>query len=126
MAKRGSDAKRLAEFCARTADGMKAEDITVMQVGELTTVADYFVVCAGNSTPHLRAISENVAQKAREELGRRPLMATGSPESGWMVLDFGPVIMHVFSKPAREKYDIEGLWNDAPRVEKTRKGRKTR
>ncbi|HPN84210.1 MAG TPA: ribosome silencing factor [Victivallales bacterium] len=113
-----SPARILAELCAKVADEMKGEEITILEVSTLTTVADYFVVCAGNSAPHLNAISDNAFDRIKKELGKRPIMSSGGPESGWMVLDYGSVIFHIFSKPARQKYSLESLWNDAPKIEK--------
>ncbi len=115
----------MVNLCAKIADEMKAEDIEILKIGPLSTIADYFIICAGNSTPHLNAISDKVVENIRKNLGKKPRLS-GDPQSGWIALDYGSVIMHIFSKPMREKYNLEGLWNDAPKVEKKVKSKKTR
>lgn len=86
-----------------------------------SSLTDYFVIASGTSEPHLRAVTEEVMDKLREEHELRPRAIDGTLHTGWVVLDYFDVIVHVMRRDVREHYDLEGLWNDAPRV----KARKT-
>ena len=132
MAKTINESEKLAALCAKFADAIKAENISILKVGELTVVADYFVICTGNSTPQLKAISDEVIEGVKRKTGKRASVLSGDALSGWMVMDYGSVIVHVFSKETRDKYQLEALWSGAPRIEalkvleeKTKKKRKS-
>ena len=116
------DSKRMAQLCWEYADNKKAEDIVILDVRELSSVADYFVICSGTSEPHLRAISDEILDKLRDEKNLRPRAIDGTLHTAWIVLDYFDVIVHVMKREVREKYDLEALWGDAPRV-KPRKSR---
>ncbi len=117
------DSKKLAQFCLEYADNRKAENIVILDLRELSSVTDYFVICSGTSEPHLRAISDEISTKLRDEHDLRPRAVDGTLQTGWVVLDFFDVIIHVMKSDVREKYDLEALWSDAPRI-KPRKARK--
>lgn len=110
------DAKKLALLCRKLADDKKAEDLVVLDVRKLSTVTDYFVLATGTSEPHLRAIETEILQTLAEEHGIHPTSTDGSARTNWVVADFFDVIVHVMKKDVREKYNLEGLWSDAPRV----------
>ena len=110
------DAKRLALECRELADNRKAEDIAVLDVAEVSSIADYFVIASGTSEPHLRAISDEITEKLREDHGLKPRAVDGTLQAGWLVLDYFDVIVHVMRADVRQHYDLEGLWGDAPRV----------
>lgn len=93
-------------------DEEKARDVTVLDVRGLTLIADYFVLCTGNSPTHIRAVAEGVQEKLRERCHLRA-KPEGVAESEWVVMDYGDVIAHIFSEEVREFYDLEGLWADA-------------
>jgi len=116
------DSKKLAQLCCEYADNKKAENIVTLDVRELSSVADYFVICSGTSEPHLRAISEEITSKLRDEQHLRPRAIDGTLQTAWIVMDFFDVIVHVMKTDVREKYNLEALWGDAPRV-KPRKAR---
>lgn len=118
------DSKKIARLCKEAAENMKADNINILEIKEISTIADYFVICGGNSAPQLRAIWDETVKIVREELSRKPIAVSGEAESGWIVLDYGSVIMHIFSKPVREKYNLEQLWNDAPKLTETRRKKK--
>lgn len=105
-----------ARRIALLADEHKAERIVGYQVGELTLLADAFVICTATSEPHVKAIYSAVKEGMREA-GSKTLHAEGSYTNGWVVLDYGDVIFHIFRKEAREFYDLDGLWGDAPRID---------
>ena len=102
--------------CTGAALDRKAYDLVVLEVGRLTTIADYFVVCSGRSDTQVRAIAEHVAAQQASR-GVRPLTVEGLEHGHWALLDFGDVVVHVFYVPAREFYDLERLWARAPRAD---------
>jgi ribosome-associated protein len=115
------DSKKLATLCRDFADNRKAEDIAVLDVRELSSVTDYFVIASGTSEPHLRAIVDEITTKLRNEHDIRPIRTDGSTQGAWVALDFFDVIVHVMRTDARERYDLEGLWGDAKRVKPRKK-----
>lgn len=106
-------AEHKAQRAARAAIDKKAIDLVVLDVQGLSSVADYFLVCSGRSTPHVKSISDAIREELKEE-GSRPLHAEGQAESGWLLLDYGDVLMHVFLEDTRAYYALERLWGDAP------------
>jgi ribosome-associated protein len=106
-------AERKAQRAARAALDKKAIDLVVLDVQGLSSVADYFLVCSGRSTPHIRSISDAIREELKDD-GTRPLHAEGQAESGWLLLDYGDVLMHVFAEDTRAYYALERLWGDAP------------
>ena len=109
----GAAALELARRIVDLAADKKASDIVLLAVGELTTVADYFVICSGASERQLNAIADGIAEglKATRVL---PLGREGAPGAHWLLLDFGAVIVHIFAPPERDYYQLEKLWSDAP------------
>ena len=110
------ESKKLALLCRELADNRKAENIAILDVRELSSVTDYFVICTGSSEPHLRAIVDEITQRLLELHALRPRAMDGEMRTAWVVLDFFDVIVHVMRADVREHYDLEGLWGDAPRV----------
>jgi ribosome-associated protein len=110
------DSKKLALLCRELADNKKAEDIAILDVRKLSSVTDYFVIASGTSEPHLRAIVDEITDQLREEHEVRPKAVDGTLRAAWVVLDFFDVIVHVMRADLRERYDLEALWGDAPRV----------
>ncbi len=111
------DARQLAQLCARNAAEKKAADIVTLKVGDLTTVADYFVLCTAANDPQMQAIVSFVERQAREHMHLRPLSVNGESGSGWILVDFGAVIFHIMTPETRERYQLEELWSEAPREE---------
>ncbi|MBI2159018.1 MAG: ribosome silencing factor [Candidatus Rokubacteria bacterium] len=100
---------------ARAALDKRATDLVVLDVRGVSSVADYFLVCSGTSATHVETISDAIRAELKSE-GIRPLHAEGVPESGWVLLDYGDVLMHVFLDETRAYYALERLWGDAPAV----------
>lgn len=122
-------AKMIAELCMRVADDTKAENIMMLKISEVAVLCDYFVICTGNSSPQLSSITDHIVKEAREKAGIKPHLVDGNPLSKWIVIDFGSVIVHIFSPEMRERYQLENVWGDAPRIlcdltEKRMKNRK--
>lgn len=110
------DSKKLASLCRDFAENKKAENIVVLDVRKLSSVTDYFVIATGSSEPHLRAITNEIKDSLREDYDLRPRAIEGDLRTPWQVLDFFDVIVHVMREDIREKYDLEGLWGDAPQM----------
>ena len=93
----------------------KAEDILVLDVRKLTSVADAFLICSGRSNRQVTAIADSVYRTLKKQ-GIRPLSVEGKSEGHWILMDYGHVIIHIFYETVREFYDLEGLWRDAEKV----------
>jgi ribosome-associated protein len=106
---------RKVRAAARAALDRKAVDLVVLDVQGLSSVTDYFLVCSGRSTTHVASIVDAI-RAALKDAEVRPLHAEGTPESGWMLLDYGDVLVHVFLEDTRVYYALERLWGDAPSV----------
>jgi ribosome-associated protein len=99
---------------ARSALEKKACDLVVMKVRDLTSIADYFIICSGRSDRQVQSIAQGIEAN---EAGESPRSVEGANRGHWVLMDFSDVIVHIFYEPVREFYDLEGLWGDAPRVE---------
>lgn len=82
-----------------------------------SSIADFFVICNGDSTTNVAAIADNIIEKARVELGIKPLRTQGMENNFWIILDYGSIVVHVFQTQYREFYHLEDLWADAPHKE---------
>ena len=100
---------------ARVALDKKAKDVLILDLKGLTIIADFFVICSGESTTHVRAIAESIEEKA-EKSGIRPLGVEGLTHSHWVLIDYGDVIVHIFEEGTRSFYEIEKLWMDAQSI----------
>jgi len=107
----------LAGVIARAADEKKALDVVVLDLRGLADFTDFFVICHGESTPQVRAIVDNVLEKAKKGTGRFPDHLEGYDESSWVLADFGGVVVHIFDAPTREFYGLERLWISGRRVD---------
>lgn len=93
----------------------KARDIVILDLREMShAVCDYFIVCHGDSTTQVEALADAVETEVREQLGEKPWHREGMENAQWILVDYVDVVVHVFHREAREFYDLEGLWADAP------------
>lgn len=109
--KRFVETRERAKQIVASLDTHKAEDIKVIEVGDLTSLADYFIIASATSSTHVRSLSDYV----EEELGRQgiePLRIEGYASSNWVLMDYGSVVVHLFQREARAFYDLERLWKD--------------
>jgi ribosome-associated protein len=93
----------------------KAEDILLLDVHEVTILADYFVICSANSERQIRALTGDLSRQLKGEVGR-PLHTEGQADGGWVLMDYGDVIVHIFAPKVREMYDLEGFWSEAQTI----------
>ncbi|MDI3257354.1 MAG: ribosome silencing factor [Kyrpidia sp.] len=106
---------RLAHLAADAAVDKKAGNVVILDIRELSIIADYFVICSGQSRTQVQAIADHVREKM-EEHGALVRGVEGRDEARWILLDFGDVVVHVFREEEREFYHLERLWGDAPVV----------
>ena len=93
-------------------DDKKAKDVKILKTAEQTVLADYFVICNGSSPAHIKALVDEV-DKQLSEAGEPPIRREGLRSDIWVLMDFGSVIVHIFTDEARKFYDLERLWSDA-------------
>lgn len=94
----------------------KAYDLVVMEVRDVTSIADYFIVCSGRSDRQVQSIAQGIEEQTGR-VGISPLSIEGANRGHWVLMDFSDVIVHIFYEPVRKFYDLDGLWGDAPRAE---------
>ena len=106
-----ADAKELAEVIADVLDSKKGRDIKVLHVEDKTVIAEYFVLCTGNSSTQVKALAGEVEFRT-EQRGLPPYSVEGRDNNSWILLDYSNVIVHIFSREAREFYNLEKLYED--------------
>ena len=109
------DPGHLARAAVDIASDKKASDVILLDVRDVTTIADYFVICSGNNTRQILAIADAIDEQL-EKQGARVLHREGVAETGWVLLDIGDVIVHIFGPKEREYYRLERLWSEAKTV----------
>ena len=103
------------EVAVQAAQSKKAEDVTVLNIGAVSSFADQFVICSGTNTRQTQAIADAVEDDLRNE-GVRPLGVEGRQHGEWILMDYGDFIVHIFAPEKREFYGLERLWRNAPRL----------
>ena len=111
------ESKELAIRLARALDAKKAFNIHILEVEDLTTVTEYFVIATGSSNTQINALVDNVEKVLREEAEEEPLHREGYRGGTWVLLDYGCIAVHVFNAEAREFYGLERLWRDGKPVD---------
>ncbi len=106
-------AKAIADIANTTLDNKKGIDVTTLSVGDQTVLADYFVLATGTSNTHVRALADEVEFQLKEQLGIAPNHIEGAGGNAWTLLDYGCVVIHIFTSQARDFYKLERLWNGA-------------
>jgi ribosome-associated protein len=107
--------RALADLVVDAATDKKAEDVLVMNVSEVTTIADLFVLCSGRGERQVQAIADGIVEKAKAA-GRAPIGVEGYGPGRWILIDLGDVVVHAFVPEERDLYKLERLWGDAPVV----------
>ncbi len=106
----------LTQRAALSALGRMAEDLIILDVRELVSYAQFFIICHGSSTRQVAAIADAVRSDVKDELGELPLGMEGLQAGRWVLVDYGDVVVHVFDEHQCTFYDLEALWVDAPRL----------
>jgi len=94
----------------------KGEEITLLDLRPDAIIADFMIIANGNSDRQLRALTEYVRQGVKDDVGKIPYSVDGTADSGWVLLDYGDVVVHLFQEEERDYYDIEGLWREKSHV----------
>lgn len=110
----GVAAEQVARTAAAAADAKKADDVAVLDLTPLSDVCDYFVIATGQNSRLADAVVDEVEEKVADTCGEHPFSIEGRDEGSWILMDYGSVIVHVFSPEARDYYRLERLWGDAP------------
>jgi len=109
------DPGQLARAAVDIASDKKASDVMLLDIRDVTTIADYFVICSGNNRRQIQAIADAIDDLLKEQ-GASVLHREGTADAGWILLDFGDVIVHIFGPKEREYYRLESLWSEAKTV----------
>ena len=104
-----------AKLCLQIVNEKKALDPVLFDVGDLSSVTDFFLIVSGQSSRQVQGISRHLLKRMKEE-GFRPISVEGESEAHWILIDYGDIIVHLFYQPTREFYDLEGLWFEAVRI----------
>ncbi len=110
------NSEKLTKEIAKVLDEKKALDIVAIQTEEVTIVTDYFVIATGTSSTHTKALADEVEYEIKERLGVQPDHIEGRA-TGWILLDYDTVLVHIFDSESREYYNLERLWTDASRLD---------
>ncbi|MGD2271465.1 MAG: ribosome silencing factor [Desulfobacterales bacterium] len=110
-----NDSEQSLDLYVNAVLAKKAFDLVILDLRELTSVADTFIICSGRSNRQVLAIADHI-QRDLKKHKIMPLSTEGTKEGHWVLLDYGHVVIHVFREPVRRLYDLEGLWVDARRV----------
>lgn len=105
--------RKLAQEIAFRVSDRNASDITLLEIRQLSTIADFFVICTATSTVHAKSLAEDLCiywKDTHQIRGKRE----GNPQEGWVVVDFGSILVHIFLEERRAHYNLEQLWSDAP------------
>jgi ribosome-associated protein len=113
------DPKDLATIAADALDDKQAREIIILDVEDLVGYTSYFVLCSGRSERQVQALVDHTRRQLRTDHGVRHIGLEGVEKGRWALIDFGDVVVHIFKETERDFYDLEGLWQDAPRVEWT-------
>ena len=106
----------LVTVAAGAASAKSMDPTVVIEVGDLIAITDYFVIASGRNDRQVRAIAEEVERQVKVRSGAKPRQVEGLADAHWILMDYGDFVVHVFDEEAREFYDLEHLWSDAPRL----------
>ncbi|MEE3348845.1 MAG: ribosome silencing factor [Candidatus Gastranaerophilaceae bacterium] len=107
------DSKLLASVIARILDDKLGKDISILNIGHVSSLADYFVIVTGDSTPQVKSLMESVKDSIKKSFGRLPIRMENDAKNRWNLLDYGDVVVHILHRDERDTYAIEKFWNHA-------------
>ena len=108
--------EELIASAVKILDSKKAEDIRVIKIGDLTILADYFIIADGTSSTQTKALADEVEFRLKQQ-GREPKQVQGNNGSNWIILDYSDVVIHIFYKETRDFYNLERLWSDGEQMD---------
>ena len=111
------ESKALAKIAVAAREDKKGENVRVIDISEVSVIADYFIIANGTNKSQIQAIADNVEEQLYRQANAHPINIEGYREAGWILLDFEEVIIHIFSEENREFYNLERLWRDGKQVE---------
>ena len=114
--------KECAIIAAAAANDKKASDIIVLQLSEIVSICDYFVIASASNLRQIEAVVDEIEEKLREHGGIKPINRECGKDDTWSLLDYGEIVIHVFDEPTREYYKLEELWNMAPVLDLEKEG----
>ena len=106
----------MALEAVKVLDTKKGQKIKLLETKDITVLAEYFIICTANTTSHIKTLSDEV-QRRLDELGEPVVRTEGLRSGGWVIVDYGCVVIHLFLKETREFYSLERLWSDAPEID---------
>jgi ribosome-associated protein len=112
-----SDLDEEVKLALHCASDKKATGIRVLDLREIASFAEFFIIATGNNQRQVQAVADDISERLKKELGSRPVRIEGYNTAEWVLMDYGDFIVHIFDKDARDFYDLERLWRDARRVE---------
>jgi ribosome-associated protein len=112
-----AEAISIAVAASQAADDKQARDLVVLDVSEIIGLVDLFLIASARTDRQLKAVIDAIEERLRADYGRRPLRREGVPDSGWVLLDYGDVVCHLFDEEQRRYYMLERLWADVPRLD---------
>lgn len=107
---------KLAEYAVQVLDEKKATDLKLIKIGDISVLADYFVIATGTSSTHVKSLADEVEFKLKE-LGTEPIHKEGYRSNSWILLDYSSVVVHVFTAESRSFYDLDRLWRDGESID---------
>ena len=110
-----SDSRKQAIRAAEIALGKKARDTIILELRDLSTIADYFIICSGDNPAQIRAIAEAILENF-SKIKVFPAGKEGMNSARWVLIDYGDIVIHIFDEETRAYYELEKLWIDAPRI----------
>ena len=113
MSEEELSSKKLACVIAGSLDDKLGKDITILNISNVSSLADYFVIVTGDSTPHVKALMENTKEQIKKHFSRLPIRMENDTKNRWNLLDYGDVVVHILHRDERETYAIEKFWSNA-------------
>lgn len=107
---------KMAKCAYEALEDRLGQDVQILDIHHVSMMADYFLIATGNNSSQMQALVESVEEKL-SQLGYDPIHVEGVHDSGWVLLDYGRIIVHIFTKKAREFYDLEHIWSNSPKIE---------
>ena len=104
------------QLAVRSAADKKATEIIILDLREIASFAEYFIIASGANQRQVQAVADEIEEQLKKQLGRRPVRIEGYGTAEWVLMDYGDFIVHIFKREAREFYDLERLWRDAIKV----------